>query len=188
MPERFAEGIALINMQKANRLTIKDSTLTQNFMWANHLPIVEFTPDLLFCNEQSNNNDESTIFGWITNFHVCRNNVDNIANKGGRLRWKVENEGFNVQKNNGYEMEHPYSEHSNGFRIFYLLLLIAHFISQLILHGSLIKSLYKSFGSAKNFARRLAESMRKHVIPHNLTMPGQIRFTATLQQQRKQSP
>ena len=35
----------------------------------------------------------------------------------------IENEGFNVQKNNGYEMEHPYSEHANRFRIFYILLL-----------------------------------------------------------------
>ena len=105
-----------------------------------------------------------------------------------QLRWKVENEGFNVQKNNGYEMEHPYSEHVNGFRIFYLLLLIAHFITQLILHGSLIKSLYKSFGSAKNFARRLAESMRNYLISHNLTMPGQIRFLAAVQQQCNQPP
>ncbi len=128
-------------------------------MWANQLPIAEFKPDIFFCEEQTGNN-ELTTYGWITNFHVCRNNVDNIANNGGRLRWKVENEGFNVQKNNGYEMEHPYSEHVNGFKIFYHLLLIAHFITQLILHGSLIKSLRNSFGSAKNFAKRLSESLR----------------------------
>ena len=113
---------------------------------------------------------------WLTNFHLCKNNVQNIANKGGRLRWKIENEGFNVQKNDGYEMEHPYSEHKNGFRIFYILLLIAHYITQLILHGSLIRALAKSFGSAKNFARRLAESLRNHLIPADLSLPGQIRF------------
>lgn len=28
---------------------------------------------------------------------------------GGRLRWKIENEGFNIQKNLGYELEHKYS-------------------------------------------------------------------------------
>ena len=27
---------------------------------------------------------------------------------GGRLRWKTENAGFNVQKNGGYNMEHAY--------------------------------------------------------------------------------
>jgi hypothetical protein len=34
-------------------------------------------------------------------------------------------------------MEHPYSEHPNGFRVFYLLLLIAHYITQIILHERL---------------------------------------------------
>ena len=120
--------------------------------------------------------EESVDFVWLTNLHLCANNVENIANKGGRLRWKIENEGFNVQKNNGYEMQHPYSEHANGFRIFYILLLIAHYITQLILHSSLIRSLAESFGSARNFARRLAESMRNHFIPLDLAMPGQIRF------------
>ena len=46
-----------------------------------------------------NNGAVGKEFGWITNFHVCTNNIDDIANKGGRLRWKIENEGFNVRKN-----------------------------------------------------------------------------------------
>jgi hypothetical protein len=73
-------------------------------------------------------------------------------------------------------MQHPYSVHANGFRIFYILLLMAHIIAQLILHGNLIKSLCKTFGSTRNFARRLAESMRNRSAPADLAMPGQIRF------------
>ena len=161
--------------------------MTQRFAWAEALPIAEFTPNVLFCHEQPDTGD-ATDYVWLTNFHLCRNNVENIANNGGRLRWKIENEGFNVQKNNGYEMEHPYSEHANGCRIFYLLLLIAHYITQLILHGSLIQSLCKTFGSAKNFARRLAESMRNHLSPRNLTMPGQIRFSVLADRQSQQPP
>ena len=175
MPERFPEAVALADLQKQNRLALKQPKVAQRFSWAEQLPIAEFTPDVLFCHEQPDNG-KTTDFVWLTNFHLCRNNVENIANKGGRLRWKIENEGFNVQKNNGYEMEHPYSEHPNGFRTFYILLLIAHYITQLILHGSLIRSLATTFGSARNFARRLAESMRNHVIPDDLALPGQIRF------------
>ena len=33
-----------------------------------------------------------------------------ISNHGGRLRWKIENEGFNVQKNGGFGLEHPTAE------------------------------------------------------------------------------
>ncbi len=177
MKERFAEAVALGRIQKKNRLLIEQSKVRQRIAWVEQLPVAEFTPNVLFCQEQSDKG-KVTDFVWLTNFHLNKNRVENIA-KGGRLRWKIENEGFNVQKNNGYEMEHPYSEHNNGFRIFYILLLIAHYISQLILHGSLIKSLCRTFSSAKNFARRLAESMRNHRASKNLAMPGQIRFHPT---------
>jgi hypothetical protein len=60
--------------------------------------------------------------------------------------------------------------------IFYILLLMARSITQLILYGRLIKSLCRTFGSAKNLARRLAESMRNHPASADLPLPGQIRF------------
>ena len=163
------------NYRRMQRI-IKEENGTQSFRWLEQLPVAEFTSNVLFCREQPPEEDEATNFVWLTNLHLCKNNVQNIAKKGGRLRWKIENEGFNVQKNEGYEMEHPYSENNNGFRIFYILLLIAHYITQLILHSSLIRALAKSFGSARNFARRLAESMRNHWLPDELPLPGQIRF------------
>jgi len=175
MPERFKEARSLATLQNRNLLEVWEQQRTQLFRWVEALPVAEFTPNVLFCREHTPEK-EATLFVWLTNFHLSRNRVQNIANKGGRLRWKIENEGYNVQKNDGYEMEHPYSEHPNGFRIFYILLLIAHYLTQLILHGSLIGALAKSFGSAKNFARRLAESMRNHLLPEQLPMPGQIRF------------
>jgi len=175
MPERYTEALALANMQQDHRLRLTQDHCTQVIRWVHQLPIAEFTPDVLFCHETPEGK-EATHFVWLTNFSLNSNNIQHIANKGGRLRWKIENEGFNVQKNDGYEMKHPYSEHPNGFRVFYILLLIAHLITQLILHGNLIRSLAQSFGSAKNFARRLAESLRNHLLPDTLSLPGQIRF------------
>lgn len=175
MPERFREAETLARLQTGNRLETRLPKAAQQYQWAEGLPIAEFKPNVLFCAETGSGGQKRR-FVWLTNFPLCRSNADKIANQGGRLRWKIENEGFNVQKNNGYEMRHPYSGHANGFRIFYILLLIAHYISQLILHGSLIGSLRATFGSARNFARRLAESMRNHCVPADLDMPGQIRF------------
>lgn len=175
MPERFAEAQALGRLHPRNTLQVQEQNRTQAFRWVEQLPVAEFTPNVLFCQEQAQDK-EATRFVWLTNVRVCANNVANIANKGGRLRWKIENEGYNVQKNNGYAMQHPYSEHPNGFRVFYLLLVLAHYLTQLILHGSLIHSLRQAFGSAKNFARRLAESLRQHILPADLPLPGQIRF------------
>ncbi len=174
MPERFEEALRLRKLQPSNRIKLENGGNRQSISWTEALPIAEFTPDVLFCLDQEH--EKQTAFVWITNFRLNKKNADKIANKGGRLRWKIENEGFNVTKNNGYEMEHAYSKHPVGLRIFYILLQIAYSINQLILHGSLIKSLCKTFGSAKNFARRLAESLRNHMLPHHMPMPGQIRF------------
>jgi hypothetical protein len=51
----------------------------------------------------------------------------------GRLRWKIENEGFNSQKNQGYALEHKHSRKSFiAMRNYYQLLQIAHMINQLV--------------------------------------------------------
>ena len=73
-----------------------------------------------------------TRFVYITNVKQTVDNVINTAN-GGRLRWKIENEGFNTQKNLGYELEHKYSRVSlPALKNYYLVLQIAHLINQLV--------------------------------------------------------
>jgi hypothetical protein len=53
--------------------------------------------------------------------------------EGGRLRWKIENEGFNTQKNLGYELEHKFSRVSyTAMQNYYQMLQIAHVINQLV--------------------------------------------------------
>lgn len=179
MPERFAEAVSLARLQNDNALSIKQHDgSSATYRWVKQLPVAEFVPNVLFCREKKKDK-KATNFVWLTNFELSKRNVVNITKKGGRLRWKIENEGYNVQKNNGYNMEHPYSEHQNGFKVFYVLLLIAHYLTQLILHGSLIRALADTFGSARNFARRLAESLRNYHMPETIQLPGQIRFHPT---------
>ena len=60
--------------------------------------------------------------------------------KGACLESKPENEGFNVQKSKGTRWNNPDSEHVTGFRAFCILLLIAHYIAQLLLYGSLARA------------------------------------------------
>ena len=89
------------------------------------------------------------------------NNVDIIANQGGRLRWKIENEGFNIQKNGGFNLEHVYSRDENARKVFYLLLQIAYTLFQLFEKGSLFHTTFpKGVGSLKNIADRLLEAWR----------------------------
>jgi hypothetical protein len=103
----------------------------------------------------------TTRFKWITNFYVKIINVIELSNQGGRLRWKIENEGFNVQKNGGYALEHIYTHHPLSAKVFYLLLQLAHTLAQLIERGSLFRKAFPAgVGSAKNLAWRLLEAWR----------------------------
>ena len=88
-------------------------------------------------------------------------NVVALANDGGRMRWKIENQGFNVQKNGGYELKHVYTNNPTSAKILYYLLQIAHMIQQLLYNGSLIgQAGRRALGSVKNLAFRLLEAWR----------------------------
>lgn len=104
---------------------------------------------------------------WITDLKPNKSNAMALA-KAGRLRWKIENEGINTQKNGGYEMEHGYGLKKHAWKNYYLLLQIAQLLNDLYRLGDLpaklamdVGSTFQTlYGSVKNFARRLMESLR----------------------------
>jgi hypothetical protein len=109
---------------------------------------------------------ERTRWAWLTPLRVDRASVVEVA-EGGRNRWREENEGFNTQKNSGLNLEHAYSHKS--WAAYYYLLQIAHVLLQLVEKGSLLRQLAQQqgkrsavelFGSLKNMAQRLLESLR----------------------------
>ena len=104
---------------------------------------------------------KKTRFKWITNVRVATNNILAFSNQGGRLRWKIENECFNVQKNGGYALEHAYTTNPTAAKVFYYLLQVAHTLAQLIEKSSLFRNAFPAgVGSAKNIAFRLLEAWR----------------------------
>jgi len=183
----------LTALQPENRLTVKTGIggrVKRMFQWVTEIAYTDdekrnHTLNVLQCVETTVKNNGQTNtkkYKWITNLAITSKSVHTIATEGGRIRWKVENEGFNIQKNGGYELEHAYSNNHNAAKIFYLFLQIAHIIAQLINRGSLLKKLVSTpLGSHKNFAFRLLEAMRNaRIIAQDLepTTLGriQIRF------------
>ena len=57
--------------------------------------------------------EEKKHFWFLTSLPVSQKNVSDLVARG-RMRWKIENEGFNMQKRNGYYLEHLFSKKS-GF-------------------------------------------------------------------------
>jgi len=143
--------------------------IKQDYHWMNDICYVdsdqnEHTVGVLECLEEKPNSDgqpRTTRFRWITNFKLKTNRVIVLADQGGRIRWKIENEGFNVQKNGGYDLEHAYTTDPVASKVFYFLLQMAHLIAQLTEKGSLLRKAFPDgVGSAKNIAFRLLEAWR----------------------------
>jgi hypothetical protein len=111
--------------------------------------------------------EQPTKFKWLTNFTLLSTNAPTLANQAGRLRWKIENEGFNLQKNGGFALEHVFSHHETAHKIFYLLLQIALFFFQLMTKSAaFFRAFPKGLGSLKNVAYRLLEAWRNLRIPN----------------------
>jgi len=80
---------------------------------------------------QTDAKGKETLFSWVTNIWINQGNVFALM-KGGRARWKIENETFNTLKNLGYNFEHNYG-HGKKYlsTILCLLMLLAFLIDQI---------------------------------------------------------
>lgn len=71
-----------------------------------------------------------TDFQWLTNIKITKRNACKLAEVG-RRRWKIENEGFNRQKNWQGDITHACSFHEQAMKNHYLMHQISDFMKQL---------------------------------------------------------
>jgi hypothetical protein len=78
--------------------------------------------------------------------------------RGGRARWKIENETFNTLKNQGYNFGHNYGLGKKHLAVFFTMLMMLAFLVDQIqqLCCTLFQSVWKKLGSKKS----LWESIR----------------------------
>jgi hypothetical protein len=170
MPAVWKEYRSLRRLSPSNRKTLLGpGGVRQSFAWVQDMEHIDEQKrrhrfNVFQCLERRG--EDRTLFAWLTNFDIDADNVATLANRGARCRWKIENEGFNIQKNGGFNLEHAYSTGETQIKNYYVLLQIAHMILQLMERGSLLGADCKRlFGSLRNLARRLAESIRNRLIP-----------------------
>jgi hypothetical protein len=69
-------------------------------------------------------------WAWVTDLTLTADNVQQVA-RGGRTRWRIENETYNTLKNQGYHFEHNYGHgYKHLAEAFALLMLLAFLIDQ----------------------------------------------------------
>lgn len=150
-------------LQPDNSRTIEKDGVSQRFIWCNEIDYRDTKKrkhklNILECREVANG--KKTKHRWLSSIQITSDNVAELA-RTGRSRWVIENQGFNTQKNLGFELEHVYATDTLGMKVYYYLLQIAHIWIQLFERAKLLKRvLTEDFGSLKNLAFLLLEEWR----------------------------
>ena len=85
--------------------------------------------------------------------------------ESGRLRWKIEHEGFDVQKHHGDGLGHQFSRGSMlAINNYYQLMQIAHMMNQLFELSSLLAAVRRSKESLAHIWRCLVGELRHEVL------------------------
>ncbi len=142
----------------------KDPEIKHRFRILNGVPLNQSNQDLLvnFIEywEYSEKRQEIIYHNsWVTDFSLTKENAYTIM-RGGRARWKIENETFNTLKNQGYNFEHNYGLGEKHLAVvFAMLMMLAFLVDQTQqLCCTLFQAVWKKLGSKK----ALWESIRSY--------------------------
>ena len=105
--------------------------------------------------------EKTTEFMWITSFEITEKNKKEIVYYG-RQRWKIENEGFNMQKNGTFDIEHIYSMNYNAMKAHYFFIQFAHTIRQLLEKG--LKYIKELKISIKEVSATITQALTQNTI------------------------
>ena len=167
---RFKEGAipSLYNefetvVAKANESTIKDYEYVTGLDYQEEkVNIIKYT-----------DNKKGTEFVYITDLSITNKNIKATINVG-RRRWKIENEGFNIQKNGTFDIGHLYSKNQIAIKVHYLMIQIAHILRQLLENGlSSIKELKLKL---KEISQQIKKQLISTITNLTLHIKIQLRF------------
>jgi hypothetical protein len=128
----FAHLQALDQAGKIEVLTLVDPTtgILDHFRYCNAVPLNESNADELVNVLESWEIDPDgkvQHFSWISDFLLIPAIVWDIM-RGGRARWKIENETFNTLKNQGYHLEHNFGHGEQNLSVVLALMMMLAFL------------------------------------------------------------
>jgi hypothetical protein len=123
-------------------------------------------------------------FSWVTDLRVNKRNVYALM-RGGRARWKIENETFNTLKNQGYHFEHNYGHGTQNLSVvFAMLMMLAFLVDQT---QQLCCTLFRAVWAKMGSKRLLWERMRSLFYTYHLDSMREL-FIALLHGFEKARP
>ena len=156
--EVHALGARMQGNQRRQTTDQGKKQIQRDYRWISEIDYKGHTVYWAECNEtifREDGQSEQSHFVHLTNMSTTHRTVVDIVATG-RLRWKIENEGFNTQKNHGYKLEHKYSRKSYlAMKNYYQCLQIANIINQLFILSTAFQQWLTSKMTIKHLWTRL---------------------------------
>ena len=110
----------------------EDTGIVHQYRFLNEVPLNDANFDLKvnFLEYTEVKKGKKKRFTWITNVKITEKNVYFLM-RGGRSRWRIENETFNTLKNQGYNFKHNFGHGKNNLcTIMSFLMMLAFLVDQ----------------------------------------------------------
>src|SRR2546426_1303689 len=160
--------------------------VVHRFRFVNDLPLNASHPDveINFIEYWEIGADRVQHFSWVTDLRVSPRNVYHLM-RGGRARWKSENETFNTLKNQGYNFEHNYGHGTHNLSVvFAVVMMLAFLVDQT---QQLCCALFRAVWTKMGSKRLLWERMRALFYTYRLDSMREV-WAALLYGFQKSSP
>jgi len=191
LPSVWEEVESLLSLQTEN---LRSETriegqkkIERSYRWVTGIDYNGHRVNWLECREtisEAGKEDIHHRFVHLTDLKPDYQGAPNLS-AAGRRRWKIENEGFNAQKNQGYGLTHKFARKSyRAMKNYYQCLQIAHIINELLVLSVTFQNLLTGKMTLKHIWKCLQSLMGYGTINAAelqaiTAMPCQIRFAAT---------
>lgn len=133
--------------------------VTHEFRYLNHVPLNDDNFDFevnFFEYWEHGPNGKIQHFSWVTDFEITPDNIMQLM-RGGRARWRIENETFNTLKNQGYYFNHNFGQgYKNLSTVFAHLMLLVFLVDQVQQYCcELVQQAQSAMGSKVRFWERM---------------------------------
>jgi hypothetical protein len=159
----FQRVSAAFDEDRVTTFSWPEGGVTCEIAFVHQLPLNESNQDLrvnfLQYAEYDADGHRRKYFTWITDLRITRGKARDLV-RGGRARWKIENETFNTLKNQGYQFEHNFGHgRQNLSVVFAMLMMLAFLVDQVQqLCCPLFRAVWQKLGSK----RALWDNLRSH--------------------------
>ena len=168
----------VLQAEKDGRVTIWEHMdkvgVRHRFRFVNEVPLNESNQDLLvnFLEYWEIHPDgRQQHFSWVTDFRLREGNV-RVIMRGGRARWKIENETFNTLKNQGYQFEHNFGHGKQNLSVVLaMLMMLAFLIDQT---QQLCCPVFRAAWGKMTSKRMLWERIRSFIFEHIVSSMSEV--------------